>query len=92
MKIRKKLPVAPSRPAQRMSHVVFTCPWATLASREMTRTMAKIMVMMPTLKTMPTENLWAVVILRVYKMRMGTNMTLNGDISLVLGKYSASSS
>ncbi len=60
------IPTAPSRLAQRINHVVLTCPVArTLVSRDMTRTMAKTMVMSPTQKTTPTLSFWPVEIWRL---------------------------
>ena len=43
-----------------MSHVVLTCPLATLESRDTTRTMAKTIVMIPKMNTTPTLSFCAV--------------------------------
>jgi hypothetical protein len=50
-----------------------------LAFNETTRMTATIMVMIPTVKTTPTENFWAIDIRMVYKIWIGIAMTVEVD-------------
>ncbi len=59
------IPTVPSITAKSMSHVALTLPFSLDESREMTRTMATIMVIIPTVKTTPRESFCAVEIRKV---------------------------
>jgi hypothetical protein len=69
------IPTAPSIPAHKINHAVLTCPPLTLEFRETTLTIAKTIVIMPTIKTTPTLNFSTTEIRRFQSTRSGIAMT-----------------
>jgi hypothetical protein len=82
--VKVDLPTVPSIRAKRMSQVVLTFPFLVAESKETTLTIATIMVMIPTVKTIPTENFCAVDICRLYKICTGIAMTVAFKMWLVI--------
>jgi hypothetical protein len=74
--VKVDLPTVPSIRAKRMSQVVLTFPSLVAESKETILTTATIMVIIPTVKTIPTENFCAVDICRLYKICTGIAMTV----------------
>jgi hypothetical protein len=82
--VKVDLPTVPSIRAKRMSQVVLMFPFLVAESKETTLTIATIMVIIPTVKTIPTENFCVVDICRLYKICTGIAMTVAFKTRLVI--------